>query len=129
MPLSSNSDPDFGLDREDDFDVEENNDLELEPEYELADSAASWISIKEKVIFLLQAGLCQFNEGQAKVAAMLSYSLELMERGEPGLKLFIQGKAGVGKSFIIRMISLLIRAIFCHYEFSPVLRCSPTGTL
>ena len=99
----------------------------LEPEYQLADSKDRWVDLKDNLISLLDQGLRQLNHIQAKIVGLVSNSIDKIKEGLVGLKLLVMGKAGTGKSFLIKMINLLARAKFCEYDYLPIIRCAHTG--
>lgn len=103
--------------------------MPFDPEYSLADSRENWASLRAKIMFFLESALRQCTRCQATLLARISDSIDQMEDGHSGTKHLVQGKAGTGKSFIIRIISLLVRIKLYNYTSIPITRCSPTGTV
>lgn len=117
------SENDFGENDSDD----DNDESTLETEFRLAESKEDWQTLKSSLIPCLEAGIVQLNRLQATVLARVAESIDAVQDGKPGVKLLILGKAGVGKSFLLKMVSLLLRAKCCGYESLPSLRCAYTG--
>lgn len=62
-----------------------------------------------------------------QIINIISNSIDRTQNGGNGERILIQGKAGTGKSFLIKMVSLLTRAKFQEVNAAPILRCAPTG--
>ena len=81
----------------------ESNDVETE--YELIESSSDdWSFVKPKLMEFLDNSIRQLNSKQAMVLAFVSESLDLSSNGNCGARLLVQGKAGTGKSDMVKMI-------------------------
>lgn len=102
-------------------------DEEKEPEYNIGDCVQHSPEMQERAYDMLMSGTQSLNAQQSKVLAILTKFFERARNGIPGIKILLQGKAGTGKSFLIKMATLLSRLNFNECQHPPVLRCAPTG--
>lgn len=101
----------------------------LDNEYQIADSKEDWIQLKEKLLPCLDHGIQQLNHMQNRVVVAVADSIDDIENGLPGIKLLLMGKAGTGKSFLIKTLNLLVKAKLYGYDRLPVIRCAHTGKI
>lgn len=76
------------------------NDVEYaaEPsEFDMADSLRWTSQDKSNALFSLETGIKAFNSKQTLVLALLAHSIDIFLKQENGLKIMVQGKAGMLK--------------------------------
>ncbi len=106
---------------------DESDDPEKEEEFNIGDNVDQTDENRENAKAMLINGTKSLNDLQAKVLAILAKSFEFVRSGFPGLKILVQGKAGTGKTFIIKMATLLASLNINSAGHPPTLRCAPTG--
>lgn len=95
--------------------------------FRLTDSVESWDQLQERVLPLLNMGIRALNRQQSSVVSLVSTSLGRVKNGLDAFRILVQGKAGTGKSFLIRVACLLAKTLCNDQESCPVIRCAPTG--